>query len=234
MRDPIDGQERQLGGGHALVRRRRHGIDDIERILAGHLGHFGVGIGQHHRALGFGQFLDRRSRSRRLTKRIDLSVTQRAAGIAECHIARLDFAEDTHRRQHVVAIEHGTGTGRAHGDGLALQVVQRLDAAVRQRHEIGRALVGLGHAAQHSALGAALEGTFRLLRHVDVSAIDDAHVELALDQALGVFGRAAGGDLGDVVLRQLLGNDRARGSDHIVHHAAGVRTAPGDVDLICG
>jgi len=234
VRHPVDRRIGHLGRRHALVRGVRHGAVGVEGIDLADLGELAVLVGQHDDVAGLRQLGHRRGRGRGLAEGVDLAVAQRTAGIGEGHHRRLDLVEQVEGAQDVGAVEHRARSRRAERHFLALQVRQRLDAAVAQGHEVGRALVGHGDAAQHGALVAAFEGAALLQRHIDVGAVDDAHVELALDEALGVLRGAAGGHLGDVDVRQFLADLGAGDADHVVHDAAGVGTAPGDVGLCVG
>ena len=192
---PVNGK-----GGHSLVGACGHLYAGVEGVLLEDLAELLVREGDDVSDLGFRQFLDCGGRGRRLPEGVDLVFGHGAAGIGEGHHAGLDLVEQTNGAQHIAGVEHGTGTGGAQRYSLAGQVAKRLDAAARTGHKIGGTGIGLGNPHQHVAFGEFLEGGFLLAGQVDVGALADAHFQLTLEKALGVFGGSAGGYLVDVVV----------------------------------
>ena len=73
-----------------------------------------------------------------------------------------------------------------------------------------------------------------MLGHVNMGSVYDAHVDFSFQEPLAVFGGPAGGNLGDVVLRQFTGNNGTGRTHQIVHHPTGGGAAPGNVNFILG
>jgi len=205
--------ELDRGSRHILVLPRigsgRDGVARVPRIillerldgLRGNRQNLRVGGGHN---LGDGRV----RRARHDPNAVELLVADRVGGFARAHVFGLEVIErlaqqrEMHRR-----LINGRRTGRADGDVLADQILQRLDAAVAGHDHLIRVVIQPRENAQ-VFVRIAFKAVRALPRLIDEVRVGDADLRLAVQRLIQVVNAAAGGRGGrahalDAVVPQL-------------------------------